>query len=165
MRQVSGEPPLVSVDPSVTAALEAAVAADPGNPALRIHLASLLVMGGDAARALEHAQAALATAPDDAEALAAARDAAQALGDHARAESYTRLLRSMDGGRAQEDFIADDPTRWALEDDAETLDDRFAIPESGPAGEFDDDGLLEAERPRVTLNDVGGLEEVKARLD
>ena len=41
------------------AALEAAVAADPSNPAIRIHLASLLVMAGDATRALEHAQAAL----------------------------------------------------------------------------------------------------------
>src|SRR3954447_3550923 len=120
-------------------------------------------MAGDASRALEHAQAALGTAPDDAEALAAARDAAQALGDHARAESYTRLLRSMDGGLPEE-FVAEDPARWAIEEEPEPLDDRFAISESGPGGEFDDDGLIEAERPRVTLNDVGGLEDVKARL-
>ena len=45
----------------MTAALEAAIVADPNNPALRVHLASLLVMGGDAGRALEHAQAALQT--------------------------------------------------------------------------------------------------------
>ena len=81
----------------MTAALEAAIAADPNNPALRIHLASLLVMSGDAGRALEHAQAALQTAPDNAEALVAARDAAQALGDTARARLYARMLRSFEG--------------------------------------------------------------------
>src|SRR3954468_1140876 len=98
MGQGSGEPHLVPVAPSVTAALEAAVAADPANPALRIHLAGLLVMTGDAARALEHAQAALATSPDDAEALMPARDAAQALGHHARADGYSRLLRPFADG-------------------------------------------------------------------
>jgi AAA+ superfamily predicted ATPase len=147
----------VSVDPSVTAALEAAVAADPGNPALRIHLAGLLVMAGDAARALEHAQAALSTAPDDTEALDAARDAAQALGDHARAESYSRLLRGFgDGPREQAEPVrgfGDD--RWAEEDLA--LGEEFT--------ELDAEGLIETDRPRVTLADVGGLDEVKARLD
>src|SRR3954471_15713941 len=114
-------------------------------------------MAGDATRALEHAQAALAAAPDDAEALAAARDAAQALGDHARAEGYTRLLRAFDD--------ADEPTREAVrgfgedrwvEDDL-VLGDEFA--------ELDADGLIETGRPRVTLDDGGGLEAVKERLN
>ena len=35
----------MSTDPSVIAALEAAVGAAPGNAALRVHLASLLVLG------------------------------------------------------------------------------------------------------------------------
>jgi SpoVK/Ycf46/Vps4 family AAA+-type ATPase len=136
----------VTADPSVIAALEAAVAADPTNPAIRIHLASLLVMAGDATRALEHAQAALAVGPDDTEALMAARDAAQALGDSTRASGYARLLgvppvREPEPERetVYEDFVPDD------------LDEI--------------DGILEVERPRVTLADVGGLEEVKARLD
>jgi AAA+ superfamily predicted ATPase len=147
----------VSVDPSVIAALEAAVAADPGNPALRIHLAGLLVMAGDAARALEHAQAALTTAPDDAEALVAARDAAQALGDHARAEGYGRLLKAFDSDEPAREAVpgfGDD--RWATDEEL-ALGDEFT--------EFDPDGLIETGRPRVTLEDVGGLEEVKARLD
>jgi SpoVK/Ycf46/Vps4 family AAA+-type ATPase len=122
----------------VIAALEAAVAADPSNAAIRIHLASLLVMAGDATRALEHAQAALAVAPDDAEALMAARDAAQALGDGARAESYSRLLG-----------VPPEPERQTVED---------FVPD-------EIDAILEVDRPRVTLADVGGLEEVKARLD
>jgi SpoVK/Ycf46/Vps4 family AAA+-type ATPase len=132
----------------VIAALEAAVAADPSNPAIRIHLASLLVMAGDATRALEHAQAALAVAPDDAEALMAARDAAQALGDSTRASSYSRLLGV--------------PPEPEPEPERQTL---FESPDFMPDDLDEIDGILEVERPRVTLADVGGLEEVKARLD
>jgi SpoVK/Ycf46/Vps4 family AAA+-type ATPase len=143
----------VSADPSVVAALEAAIAADPANPALRIHLASLLVMSGDPARALEHAQAALAISPDDAEALMAARDAAQALGDTSRADSYARLLG-----------IGDAAPRPAPEPEPEP--EPQAVTEGGPDFLPDDvDGLIETERPKVTLADVGGLEQVKARLD
>ena len=152
----------MSVDPSVTAALEAAIAADPGNAALRIHLAGLLVMGGDAQRALEHAQSALGTEPDNAEALAAARDAAQALGDHARAESYARLLRGNDGPQRWPvgGPGPDDTNRWVENaDEAEELH----IPDGFT--ELDPEGLIEADRPQVTLDDVGGLEDVKARLD
>ena len=65
----------MTVDPSVTAALETAVAADPRNVALRVHLASLLLLSGDAGRALEHAQAALTVEPDHTEALVSAGDA------------------------------------------------------------------------------------------
>ena len=152
----------MSVDPSVLAALEAAVSADPANPALRIHLAGLLVMAGDASRALEHAQAALANEPDSAEALAAARDAAQALGDTARAESYNRLLRGGEG-----------PQRWAVGGPAtpQPPDERWAEEgveeiDVGPSfTELDPEGLIEEDRPLVTLADVGGLEDVKARLD
>jgi protein involved in temperature-dependent protein secretion len=53
----------VSVDPSVIAALETAIARDPENAALRVHLASLLVMAGDPQRALEHAQRRSRTSP------------------------------------------------------------------------------------------------------
>src|SRR3954468_4032019 len=114
-------------------------------------------MEGGAARALEHAQAALAAAPDDAEALAAARDAAQALGDHARAEGYTRLLRAFDD--------PDEPTREAVRGLGEDrwVEDDLVLGEEFT--ELDADGLMETARPRVTLDDVGGLEAVKERLD
>src|SRR3954454_5617910 len=119
-------------------------------------------MGGDAQKALEHAQAALASEPDNVEALVAARDAAQALGDHARAESYTRLLRGFHGGAAPEE-----PARWAVGDElgrwSEDDEEELTIPDGFT--ELDAEGLIEAERPRVTLEDVGGLEQVKARLD
>jgi SpoVK/Ycf46/Vps4 family AAA+-type ATPase len=137
----------MAVDPSVIGALETAVAADPDNPALRVHLASLLLLSGDSGRALEHARAALAACPDDAEALAAARDAARALGNRKLSDSYGRLLgiRSEPAPEnelriAALDARADDPV------DTIELDDQ-------------------AERPSVTLEDVGGLAEVKARLE
>ena len=64
----------MTVDPSVTAALERALDAEPGNVALRLHLASLLVIAGDPARALEHAQPVLAAEPDNAMALVTERN-------------------------------------------------------------------------------------------
>jgi AAA+ superfamily predicted ATPase len=132
------------VDGSVTAALEAAVAADPANPALRVHLASLLVMCGDPRRALEHTQAALALRPDDPEALMVARDAARAVGDTARADGYNRLV-----GAVQPEAAVSPSERVAAEG-------REAAPELGDE---------ELERPTVRLADVGGLEAVKARLE
>ena len=142
----------MSADPSVIAALEAAAAADPGNAPLRVHLASLLVLAGDATRALEHAQAALNVEPDDTEALMAARDAAQALGDMARVHSYTRLLG------------IDEPPSLPMHEGPEELEP-LTLSEGADFIPDDVDDILEAERPRVTLVDVGGLEEVKARLD
>lgn len=131
---------------SVTAALEAAVAADPSNAALRVHLSSLLVLHGDAHRALEHAQAALAVRPDDVMALAAARDAARASGDAVRAEAYARLLGPAEPGLSNE-------TTGRLRAGGDDPDEDVSS------------GVGELERVRVTLADVGGLEEVKARLD
>ena len=134
-------------DASVLAALEAAVVADPGNPALRVHLASLLVMSGDPRRALEHAQVALSVLPDDSEALAVARDAARAAGEVQRADSYSRLLGAVD-----QPLLSEQPERLAAES-APGLESELSEVDTEPA------------RSRVTLADVGGLEEVKARLD
>src|SRR5690349_21068564 len=104
-------------------------------------------MGGDAQRALEHAQAALTFEPDNAEALVAARDAAQALGDHARAESYGRLLRAPGDGDGQQRWPVGGPgpedNRWVESElDAEEL----AIPEGFT--ELDPEGLIETDRPQ-----------------
>src|SRR4051794_19130293 len=139
----------MSVDPAITAALESAIQQDPANPALRVHLASLLVLGGDPARALEHAQVALSAVPDHAEALAIARDAARALGDSARAESYARLLGT---GSGSAPVPAQGPT-----DAPDVLGE--------PDDDVADDDEERPTRSRVTLADVGGLEHVKAKLD
>jgi SpoVK/Ycf46/Vps4 family AAA+-type ATPase len=152
----------MSIDPSVAAALERAIADDPRNAALRLHLASLLVVAGDPGRALEHAQAALAIEPASTEALATARDAARALGDAARAEEYGRLLGAL-GAAPAGPLPGPAPDATALPAgehplDREPADDDDELDEIG--GE-----LADRTAPTVTLADVGGLDAVKARLD
>lgn len=129
------------VDASVINALEGAVAADPENPGLRVHLASLLVMAGDPTKALEHAQAALRVEPDGSEALVLARDAARAAGERELAERYEKLL----GGLG---MVPQRVTQEPVESEPQLDEDQ-----------------AELERPTVTLKDVGGLDQVKARLD
>lgn len=140
----------MNVDASVIEALRAAVAGDPDAHAVRLHLAAMLVLSGDPASALEHAGVVLAALPDSTAALAVARDAARALGDSDRAEAYERLLGV--------------PAARPAHPDDQNQDSRVGVPdqEDGATGA---DAFDLPERPRVTLDDVGGMEQVKARLD
>lgn len=134
----------MSADESVIEALRVALAADPKAHAVRLHLAGLLVVGGDAEQALEHAGIVLAALPDKTEALAVAREAAQALGDRDRVAAYDRLLGI------------------SVAEVSEEGRDAVAVPE----GEDGDPGADDRpELPRVTLADVGGMTRVKERLD
>ena len=103
-----------SIDPSVIAALEQAVAADPSNVALRLHLVSLLLESGDTSRALELSQAASPEAP---------RRAAATSGDSRFDAELDAMLTN-----AAEDAV-------------------------------------DVEDPRVTLADVGGMEDVKRSIE
>lgn len=143
------------MDPEVVAALEEAVKADPSNIAVRNHLAGLLVVNGDPARALEHAQAVLADVPDDVHALTTAREAAEVLGDEDRAASYGRLLG-----------VEDKPVGAAGDEPRKVRADRMPSDADATHDLEDDepDDLVGAERPKMTLADVGGLEQVKAKL-
>jgi AAA+ superfamily predicted ATPase len=152
----------MSVDPSVIAAMQAAVAADPANAALRAHLAGLRLRSGDHAGALREARAVLLAAPDDTAALAVARDAARLTGDDAQAESYGRLLSALQG--------------------REPLDLPPAAPPQPPApqrlrasghdreDDDEDDDLVQAlglapAGADVTLADVAGMASVRERLE
>ncbi len=138
---------LLSVDESVIGALESALEREPGNRALRLHLAELLLLGGDAKRALEHAQTLLKERPDDAAVLATARDAARALGETAVSEGYDRLLGTSAPAVA---------THVAI-DEVVGVDLQADEPFAQPANEG-------PEPPGFTLADVGGLDAVKERL-
>jgi SpoVK/Ycf46/Vps4 family AAA+-type ATPase len=139
----------MSPDPSVVAALRAACDADPGNRALRLHLASTLLAGGDPGGALDEARVVLATAPDDGEALAFAADAAEAVGDVGLAASYRRLAGAVVG----------DAPATAVPAQGEVVD---------PGDEYDQflrEVLADDAANRVTLDDVGGLDDVKRRIN
>lgn len=74
--------------------LEEAVAAAPGNVALRLHLVEHLIGGGRPAEALAHCEAILRAQPDNAVAADMAARAADAAGD-VRSAAFTRLASAL----------------------------------------------------------------------
>lgn len=139
----------MAVDPTVVAALRAAIEAAPTNAALRLHLAGLLLDSGDGAGALLECTAVLAAEPDHAEALGLAARAADAIGDPILAGRYRQALTGS-GPPPGRPVAAGD----GLEYEEEL--DRFLLEVLG--------GDPDLEAPTLRLADVGGLEDVKRRL-
>ena len=119
-------------------------------------------MSGDAERALEHAQAALATEPDRRR--GAGRRPRRGAGARRprRARTATPACcaasATATGPRAG-------PSADPADDDTSSRPSRTSSRCRPGFTELDPEGLIEEDRPRVTLADVGGLDEVKARLD
>ncbi|MDX6677771.1 MAG: hypothetical protein QOE31_1823 [Solirubrobacteraceae bacterium] len=164
----------MSVDPSVIAAMQAAVDADPANAALRAHLAGLRLRAGEHETALTEARAVLLAVPDDTAALAIARDAARLTGDDAQAESYGRLLAALQG-REPFDLPPAGPPPPAV-DAAPAAERRIRVgrieDDADDADDIDEDaddlvqalGLAPA-AAGVTLADVAGMADVRERLE
>ena len=126
--------------------LTAAVAARPDDVALRLHLAELLVGAGRAGEAIGHAAQVLALDPAN--------------------EAARRVMGSALPGDAAE------PARPGV--DWAALEDEFqhvVPPRFAPAGDEPEpvrgagDRSFDVERATVTLADVGGMTEVKQRLE
>jgi SpoVK/Ycf46/Vps4 family AAA+-type ATPase len=167
-------PGLVPVDPTVIVALEVSVDAAPDNVALRLHLAALLLESDRATDALRHATVVLERQPDNVEALRVAQISASRTGDTDRAGRFMRLLQALDltggepdlrapgGGPSPSPEVASPtgalPTpvhhEGGIEDDEFDAFLREVLSQDDP----------DVERPTVTLADVGGLDEVKRRL-
>lgn len=166
--------------------MEAAVAQDPTNDGLRLHLASVLVDSGDPARALVEAQTLLATHPAWVDALEVAHRAAHASGDDELALGYRRLLGALGAGpaplgREAPSSPGPDPVAPAGSQSPPRPASPGASARPTPSGVPDDlGGLLgssmlgddeelvedpDIEMPRLTLADVGGMAEVKQRLE
>ena len=124
------------LDPQVLAALKAAIEADPDAIGVRLHLAALLLRGGAAVQALEQYSAVLAREAGNQEALAGAAAAAAA---------------AAAPPPEPEAAPADD------DDEGDELETAVSTGEAPP--------WWEANFPRVTLADVGGMAAVKRRLD
>jgi len=179
-------------DSSVLNAIRAALSADPGNAPLRAHLARLLFDAGEYGEALEHCRRALDAAPQDAalklqlaeiyERLGKPEVAHVVLADLLRAAPEASILIGaarlylLTGAAAEAALtyrraVAADP---ALADGE--LEEQFPAAASNPSGEAQPEKLLvvseeadagapvEVERPRITFQDVGGMEKVKDEI-
>jgi AAA+ superfamily predicted ATPase len=164
--------------PSVIAALQAAVQASPEDMPLRVHLASLLLEAGDHTAALEHFTTVLTRDPAHLEAIRGAAQAAEGAGDHARAEGYRRLLQAL-GGTPGPSGPAPPPSPPSKRDSTAQsrpplgLDELYGDGSGSSEGDRvpvrvdpeETGGDPDVERPDITLADVGGMEDVKRRLN
>ena len=160
----------MSGDRSVIAALESALEADPTSVPVRLHLAGLLLRADDPADALEHCKVILDADPANVEALRIAAEAAERSGDSAPAGGYRRLLQALgeSGPPApppvgQEDQEEPEEEPEEEEDDDDETEGGEVVALRAIEGGAGWDGEIEA--PKVTLADVGGMSEVKRRLD
>lgn len=152
----------MNTDPSLLAVLQAAVAADPENIALRQHFAELLFGANRFADALENCVMVLGRDPANVAALAIAARAGEAIGDP-RATGYRALHTALSGGSVTLPSVKKPsgpppgmpPEEWIP--DSEPI----ALPVFGgePSSRTNENSI-----PRITLSDVAGMETVKRRL-
>lgn len=145
------------MDSELIESLQRAIELSPGDVPLRLHLGGLLEEAGRAEEALAQYVAALEVHPDNADALERAAKTARALGYEERATAYERLASAM-GGIAARDTGGEGPP---------SEDDELArvVPLKVVADESIEPDIGEFAPSTVTLADVGGMEEVKRRLE
>ena len=153
----------MTTDPTILAALAEAVKKDPTGVPLRLHLASLLLASGDENAALEHYVAILGFQPANTDALDGAAKSAAAVGDNARAQGFRQLLDAMKGKPPmppQEVAFSPTTESASVEPDPEPARERV-----GAEAEDGKPSWWDIEFPDVSLADVGGMENVKRRLN
>jgi len=126
-------------DAPLIASLTAALEASPGDTTLRLHLAELLLVGGDREAALRHLGTVLEQNPGSARALELIAQAAAPAGPASSEVDWAELERDLDSA----------------------VEPMFV--EGGPAEPTAES--WEVERESLTLADVGGLAQVKERLE
>lgn len=150
-------------------ALSTALESDPDNTAVRRLLASSLLEAGRPIEALQHLTAVLAARPDDHDAISLAEHAARAAGEFDRADAFGRLGRALgtpsdsSPGTVTDAPAASRPVPSNGTQIPDTVDDvlsQWATTSAAPEPE-----LGEISTPSITLAQVGGLADVKARLD
>jgi AAA+ superfamily predicted ATPase len=134
-------------------ALRDALEREPDNDGLRRHLAEQELLSGDAPAALRHCRILLGGDPGDPGLLDLAARAARAAGDEAAASRYEAAL----GPRPAP---APDPPGPPRRPAAP----HRPLPTEDPDDDEEDAEWLDAERPAVRLDDVGGMDAVKRRL-
>ena len=139
------------MDDRIISSIAAAVDASPDDRPLRLHLADLLVRGGRGAEAVAHVAAVLSVEPENAQAQALM---AAALGGVSMTEDRSPALTTPQP-EPSEDFD------WAAADEqlGDVVSPMFV--EGAPAEAFP----VEVERSVLRLADVGGMSQVKERLE
>ena len=153
----------------VISALQAAAEANPNDLSVRLHLAAVLAQDGQQHAALDHYVAVLGQDPVNLAALKGAAGAAEGAKDPVRAAAYRKLHNSLSGEPAQEVSIASNPAPVSAAHAGTappSAPPRLRVIQGG-ARQADDDEAEDADvtTPDITLADVGGLEQVKRRLD
>jgi len=150
------------MDP-VIEALRATLAADPQNHAVRGHLAQVLLDNGQPVEALTEAATVLAATPADIPMLRLAAIAAEAAGEVERAAGYRRLADALeppaDDSPPGRTTASGPPAPATVPDTADEIIDGWEDSEAVAEPDFG-----ELSRAEVTLDDVGGLADVKKRL-
>ena len=149
---------------SVISVLKAAVAADPNDDQLCLHLATLLVQEGQASEALETLSELLQRQPDNVDALRLAMRAAEMSGQTERAKSYQRILQALTEQPTSNSSVTDD-VLFEYDDAFPTSAHCIASESQVDTVLSDDDEIWEFEEPGLTLADVAGMERVKERLE
>jgi AAA+ superfamily predicted ATPase len=153
-----------SEDDPLLASLLAAVSAAPGDIPLRLHVAGLLLDRGRPAEALDHCSTVLRSDPTHSEALALLRRASAELGGASR-----RTGRRVRADRPVTDPPGVRPFDWDaaeaqvrdMVEPAPDLAETLARPPD-PIGDGDVDGVVFTD---LSLADVGGMADVKARIE
>lgn len=144
----------MAIDPTIITAIQKSLEAEPNSIPLRLYLGSLYLVAGQNEEALGCFSHVLGQDPANIEALKGAAAAASALGHKDKAEAYRKLLASLitvDPIPATSDIAPTEPEKMPVNTDGH-----------GKLDDADETGL--AERPRIKLADVGGMEAVKRRL-
>jgi AAA+ superfamily predicted ATPase len=142
----------MAADPEVLNALVMALELDPKAVGVRLHLAKLLLESGAESAALQHYLVVISDQPHNVVALVGAAQAADAIGDSARAASFRRLadgLNKPEPGAPEVIRSSAGPAPPPRSADAE------AQPYAG---------TIDVQVAGITLADVGGMEDVKRRL-
>jgi SpoVK/Ycf46/Vps4 family AAA+-type ATPase len=148
----------MSIDPNLIHSMEAAVASSPADQALRLHLASLQLQAGRPQAALDNCISVLTLAPNHPQALGLAKTAAETAGEFELSTMYEERLQMLAGN--SEDSSVDEMFREMVE---KFQPEPTPVPLTTSTDYLGD--FANAEPPRITLADVGGMDEVKKRLN
>ena len=134
-------------DDAVIEALTAAVAAAPDDHSLRLHLADMLIAAAAPEKALPHVSHVLSVEPGNRVAAGLLGRVTAALG----ATPTTAPREGFDWSAAEQEVVDVAPPMFVEEDQGQGVDTQ--------------DVVADMERPGLRLTDVGGMQEVKDRLE